>query len=441
MDIAATHSAYRPSMSRVVGTASFGTMLECYDFLVYVALGSTLKVLFLPEFDPFVSSILAAGTFGVAYLARPLGTLVFSPMSDRIGRKRAFVITLVLMGVSTVLMGCLPTYASAGLFAPICLLLLRIVQGIALGGEYGSAAVYVMEHAPRDRRGLFTSFLQSTASLGLLAALLAVSLLTLYLTPADFAAWGWRVPFLISAPIVFVATYIRLGMEETPIFQALKEQGAVSHSPLADTLTSRRSWKNLLVAVFGAQGGTSVTLYTSIIFMLYFLQNVLAVPVFVANLCVGVAILIAAPLYPLFGAVSDRYGRAWVMLIGMVLWAIAAYPCFAQIFDAVQSRSWPVVTACITLLAALTAMVMAPLPAFIADSFPAQSRTTGFGLSQQIGNILFGGFLPMISLALVNWSGNPLAGILYSVASLLPCILVAAVWGVRLDRERGSERQ
>lgn len=441
MDIAATAASSPPSMSRVVGTASFGTMLEYYDFLVYVALGSTLRALFLPEFDPFVSSILTAGTFGVAYLARPLGTLIFSPMSDRIGRKRAFVITLMLMGTSTVLMGCLPTYQSAGIFAPVCLLVLRIIQGIALGGEYGSAAVYVMEHAPRERRGLFTSFLQSTASLGLLLALLVVSLLNVYLTPADFAAWGWRVPFLVSAPIVLVATYIRLGMEETPVFQALKEEGGVSRSPLADTLTSRASWKNLLVAVFGAQGGTSVTLYTSIIYMLYFLQNVLSVPVFEANLCVGVAILIAAPLYPLFGALSDRYGRAWIMLVGMVLWAGAAYPCFAQIVASAKIQAWPVLIACITLLAALTAMVMAPLPAFIADSFPPQSRTTGFGLSQQIGNILFGGFLPMISLALVNWSGNPLAGIVYSIVSLLPCILVAAVWGVRIDRQRSSDTQ
>ena len=144
MYITAVTASHRPSMSRVVGTASFGTLLEYYDFLVYVALGSTLRALFLPEFDPFVSSILTAGTFGVAYLARPLGTLIFSPMSDRIGRKRAFVITLVLMGVSTVLMGCLPTYESAGVFAPVCLLLLRIVQGIALGGEFGSASVYVM---------------------------------------------------------------------------------------------------------------------------------------------------------------------------------------------------------------------------------------------------------------------------------------------------------
>jgi MFS family permease len=146
-------------------------------------------------------------------------------------------------------------------------------------------------------------------------------------------------------------------------------------------------------------------------------------------------------LYPLFGALSDRYGRAWIMLVGMVLWAGAAYPCFAQIVASAKIQAWPVLIACITLLAALTAMVMAPLPAFIADSFPPQSRTTGFGLSQQIGNILFGGFLPMISLALVNWSGNPLAGIVYSIVSLLPCILVAAVWGVRIDRQRSSDTQ
>ncbi|MFP3568018.1 MFS transporter [Paraburkholderia sp. SIMBA_030] len=248
-------------------------------------------------------------------------------------------------------------------------------------------------------------------------------------------------PFIISAPIVAVATWIRLGMTETPIFSQMKEAGRLSKSPLQDTLSSKSSWKAILVAMFGAQGGTSVSLYTSIVYMLYFLQNVLKVEPTTANLCLGAAILIAAPFYPVFGTLSDTIGRARVMLIGIVLWIVAAYPAFAGIKASASSAQWVQVSLLIAVLAILTAMIMAPLPAFIAECFPPQSRTTGFGLAQQLGNVLFGGFLPLISLTLVDWTGNPLAGVGYSIASLLPCLAVTWVWGLKQDaRVRSLER-
>ena len=424
----------KPGMMRIIATPSLGTMLEYYDFFVYVALTSTLTHLFLPSTDRTVAAMAGVATFGIAYVARPLGTIIFSPMSDRIGRKKTFVITLAIMGIATVGIGCLPTYAAAGLLAPIGLILLRVVQGIALGGEYGSAVVYVMEHAPAGRKGMATSVLQSTASLGLLLALAIVSALKFALDAAAFESWGWRVPFLISAPIVAVATWIRLGMKETPVFAEMKAAGRLSKSPLQDTLSSATSWKAILVAMFGAQGGTSVSLYTSIVYMLYFLQNVLKVEPSRANLCLGVAIVVAAPLYPVFGRLSDAIGRARVMLIGIVLWILAAYPAFAGIRTNALAGSWASVTLLVALLAMLTAMIMAPLPAFIAECFPPQSRTTGFGLSQQLGNVLFGGFLPLISLSLVNLTGNPLAGVGYSIVSLLPCLAVTFFWGLRQDR-------
>ena len=346
------------------------------------------------------------------------------------------------MGAATCAIGCLPTYASAGIAAPIALLSLRIIQGIALGGEYGSAVVYVIEHAPPGRKGAYTSMLQSTASLGLLLALGIVAVLKATLDPAAFVSWGWRVPFVISAPIVLVATWIRLGMSETAVFLDMQRKGELSSSPLADTVTSGRSWKAILLAIFGAQGGTSVSLYTSIVYMLYFLQNVLKVEPGTANLCLAGAILVAAPTYPLFGRLSDRIGRARVMLMGIMMWLLAAYPVFAGIRVYVHSASWFMVSSLITILAVLTAMIMAPLPAFIAECFPPQSRTTGFGLSQQIGNVLFGGFLPLISLALVERTGNQLAGVAYSIASLLPCLAVTWVWGLKRDAEmrRRSEQ-
>ena len=279
-----------------------------------------------------------------------------------------------------------------------------------------------------------TSVLQSTASLGLLLALAIVSALKFALDASAFESWGWRVPFLISAPIVAVATWIRLGMTETPVFAEMKQAGRLSKSPLQDTLSSATSWKAILVAMFGAQGGTSVSLYTSIVYMLYFLQNVLKVDPARANLCLGVAIVVAAPLYPAFGHLSDAIGRSRVMLIGIVLWILAAYPAFAGIRTNALAGDWATVTLLVALLAVLTAMIMAPLPAFIAECFPPQSRTTGFGLSQQLGNVMFGGFLPLISLSLVNLTGNPLAGVGYSIVSLLPCLAVTFFWGLRQDR-------
>ena len=421
-------------MLKIITTSSLGTMLEYYDFFVYVALTGTLTQLFLPSEDRTVAALAGVATFGIAYLARPIGTIIFSPMADRIGRKKTFVITLVLMGVATVGIGCLPTYGAVGVAAPVALLLLRITQGIALGGEYGSAVVYVVEYAPQDKRGMFTSVLQSTAGIGLLLALAIVSALRLTLDAHAFATWGWRVPFLVSAPIVAIATMIRLGMKETPVFVEMQASGRLSKAPLSDTVTSKTSWKAILVAIFGAQGGTSVSLYTSIVYMLYFLQNVLKVEPTHASLCVAVGIMIATPMFPVFGRLSDRIGRARVMFIGILLWMACAYPTFAGIRTGVLNEAWGLVAALITVLAVLTAMIMAPLPAFIAECFPPQSRTTGFGLAQQLGNILFGGFLPLISLSLVALTGNQLAGVAYSISSLVPCLAVTYLWGFKRDR-------
>jgi MFS family permease len=429
----------KPSMFRIIASSSVGTMLEYYDFFIYVALTSTLTNLFLPSTDRVVASMAGVATFGIAYIARPLGTLIFSPMSDRIGRKKTFVITLVIMGVATVGIGCLPTYAVIGAAAPVALLILRVIQGVALGGEYGSAVVYVMEHSEANRKGMATSVLQSTATVGLLCALLIVSILKLSLEPHSFSSWGWRVPFLVSAPIVVIATWIRLGMTETPTFTELKDTGRLSASPLQDTLKSRTSWKVIFVAMFGPQGATSVSLYTSIVYMLYFLENVLKMDPTKASLCLGVAIAVAAPMYPMFGRLSDSIGRAKVILIGIVCWILVAYPCFAGIRICVAASQWALVSAQITILAIFTAMIMAPLPAFIAESFPPQSRTTGFGLSQQFGNILFGGFLPLISLSFVRYTGNDLAGIAYSIVSMIPCLVVTYLWG--LKQEANGKRQ
>ncbi|PSM40491.1 MFS transporter [Streptomyces dioscori] len=416
-------------------------MLEYYDFFVYVALTATLTHLFLPTEDKVVATLLSAATFGVSYLARPLGTVIFSPLSDRIGRKKTFVVTLAVMGTATVAIGCLPTFDSIGILAPVLLLTLRIVQGVALGGEYASAVVYLVEHSPRKKRGMITSVLQSTASLGLLLALALSTLLKVTLSVDAFNSWGWRIPFLVSAPIVAVATVIRMNMKETPAFLEMKKAGELAERPLATAIKGWDAWKSILLATFGAQGATSVALYTSIVYMLYFLHDVVQIDANTANVCLAVGILIAAPFYPVFGRLSDHIGRARVMAIGIVIWMCVAYPAFAGIRSAALNGTWTAVSALITVLAVLTAMIMAPLPAFISERFPPQTRTTGFGIAQQLGNILFGGFLPLISLSLVNLTGNQLAGVAYSIASLVPCLVVTLVWGLKQDQPAATAPQ
>ncbi len=270
-------------------------MLGYYDFFVYVTLTGTFGTLFFPAQDPAVTGLLTAATFGIAYLARPIGTCVFGSMADRIGRKKTFVVTLLVTGAATVAMGCLPTYAAIGVAAPAMLLALRIVQGVGLGGEYGSAVVYVMEYVPQRQRATYTSVLQSTATIGLLVALAIVSALRLSLDAEPFDTWNWRVPFLLSAPIVAVATCVRPHMTETPTFLRRARAGELLSSPLMDTLRSREAWKSILLGVFRVRGATSGSLHTSIIYMLYFLQNVVHVPPMVTNACVAVAVLVAAP--------------------------------------------------------------------------------------------------------------------------------------------------
>ena len=418
---------------KLLATAGAGTLLEYYDFFVYVSLTSTLTRLFLPHTNAAAAALAGVATFGVSYLVRPVGTLIFNPLADRVGRKKVFVITLSIMGASTVALGCLPTYAAIGTAAPILLLLLRVVQGIALGGEYGPAVVFVMEHAPARRRGYLTSYLQSTAAAGLLLSLTVVLGLNAALNDDSFDTWGWRIPFLISAPFVLIALVSRRNMHESPVFQAMQRSNTVDKRPLRTALGTRQSLKNIAFGAFGAQGGTSVTLYTSIVYMLSFLETVLKVNADTAAACVAIASALSLPFYPLAGRLSDRVGRSKVMLGGSLAWMAAAYPCFHGITTYAGEHRWVGVTALIWVLASLTGVVMAPLPAFISERFGARDRTTGFGLAQQLGNVLFGGFLPLISLSLVKSTGQHLAGVAYSVASLVPCVIVMALWGLRSE--------
>jgi len=275
-----TVAASRPggnNLWQVIAASSAGTLIEWYDFYLYGTLAVFFSSLFYPKGNDTANLLASLATFGAGFAVRPFGAIVFGRVGDLIGRKYAFLVTLTIMGLSTVGVGLVPTYAQVGLAAPLILVILRLLQGLALGGEYGGAATYVAEHAPDSRRGYYTSFIQTTATIGLLISLIVVLITRQVMSTADFAAWGWRIPFLLSAFLVIMSIYIRLRLRESPLFARLKETGKASKAPLADSLGSRRNWKLILLALFGATAGQAVVWYTGQFYSLTFMQTELKI--------------------------------------------------------------------------------------------------------------------------------------------------------------------
>jgi MFS family permease len=319
------------SHKRVVFASSLGTVFEWYDFYLYGSLAATIGKQFfggLNESSQFIFALLA---FAAGFAVRPFGAIVFGRLGDLIGRKYTFLITIVIMGTSTFLVGALPSYASIGMAAPVILILLRLLQGLALGGEYGGAATYVAEHAPRGKRGLYTSFIQITATFGLFLSLLVILGTRLGLGTETFEAWGWRVPFLVSAILVGVSVYIRLQLHESPVFQEMKAQGKVSKAPLSEAFGQWRNMKLVILALLGATAGQAVVWYTGQFYSLYFLTQSLKVEPTTANLLLAAGLLIGTPFFVVFGALSDRIGRKPVVLAGCLLAALTYFPIFKAI--------------------------------------------------------------------------------------------------------------
>ncbi len=312
------------SMKRVVIASSAGTAFEWYDFFIFGSLAPVISKIFFAGLDPTPALIAALALFAVGFAFRPLGALIFGAVGDRMGRKGAFLITVSLMGASTFLIGLLPTYASAGALAPILLILLRIAQGIALGGEYGGAAIYVAEHAADNKRGAATGWIQSSASFGLLAALLAIVATRTILGEAAFADWGWRVPFLASAFLLAISIWMRAKLSESPAFQKLKDEGEVTHQPFREAFARRDSLKQVLIAFFGIMCAQGAVWYFTFFYLQVFLEKSLGLPGATKDLLLIVMTVVSAPLYVFFGWLSDRLGRKPVMLGGMLL-ALALY--------------------------------------------------------------------------------------------------------------------
>lgn len=323
----ATEGGIDRAHRRVIFASSLGTVFEWYDFYLYGALSVIIAKQFFAGVNETTGFIFALLAFAAGFFVRPFGALVFGRLGDLIGRKHTFLVTIVLMGGATFLVGCLPTYDAIGVAAPILLIVLRLLQGLALGGEYGGAVVYVAEHAPPDRRGRYTAWIQTTATLGLFLSLLVI-LLTRLALGDEFETWGWRVPFLLSAVLLAISVYIRLQLNESPVFQSMKEEGRLSRAPLRDAFGQWPNLRLVLLALFGATAGQAVIWYGGQFYALFFLEKILQVASREANLVMAAALLIGTPFFLFFGILSDKVGRKPVVLGGCVLAALSYFPAF-----------------------------------------------------------------------------------------------------------------
>ena len=426
---------------KVIIASALGTMIEWYDFYIFGSLATVISTQFFPKEDPTAALLSTLATFGAGFAARPFGALVFGRIGDLVGRKYAFLVTLLLMGGATTVIGFLPTYAQVGLVAPGILLFIRIIQGLALGGEYGGAAVYVAEHVPDNRRGFYTSFIQITATLGLFVSLIVILAVRSLMPKEAFAEWGWRIPFILSIFLVGISVYIRTKMSESPLFTKLKTEGKTSKAPLKDSFGTRTNWKVIMTVLFGAAAGQAVVWYTGQFYVNTWLKTALKLDAVTSDTVVAMALLAGMPFFVVFGALSDKIGRKKVMMAGNLIAAIFTYPIFQQIksyggtivesVDAagkvvLDAAGKPVMIAqnpdtfmigvMIFILVIFVTMVYGPIAAFLVELFPAKIRYTSVSLPYHIGNGYFGGFLPLIATAVVAATGDIFAGLYFPIA-------------------------
>lgn len=329
MASAAAHAPdFKPEEKRVIFASSLGTVFEWYDFYLYATLAPFFAALFFPPGNDTAALLSAFATYAAGFLIRPFGALVFGRLGDLAGRKYTFLITIVVMGAATAAVGFLPTYSSIGIAAPILLVSLRLLQGLALGGEYGGAATYVAEHAPDNRRGYDTSWIQTTATLGFFLSLLVIGACRIGMDPKDFAEWGWRVPFIVSIILLIFSVYIRLKLEESPVFKKMKEEGKGSKAPLTESFAKWGNLKIVLLALLGATAGQGVVWYTGQFYAMFFLTISLKVDYLTAYKLIGLSLLIGAPFFIFFGWLSDKIGRKNIIMAGCLIAALTYFPLF-----------------------------------------------------------------------------------------------------------------
>ncbi len=507
----------------VIVASSLGTVFEWYDFFLYGILAALLGRLFFPIDNPTAALLASLATFGAGFAVRPLGAMLFGHFGDVIGRKRTFLVTITLMGGATAAIGLLPTYAAIGIAAPALLVLLRLLQGLALGGEYGGAAIYVGEHAPRHRRGEYTSWIQISVVGGFLLCLVVVLATRGAMSEEAFEAWGWRIPFLLSIVMLAISIYIRLQLAESPVFRAMKEAGQTSKNPIVEAFSDRANVGRVLTALFGVAAGLTVIYYTSQFGTLYFLTGTAGVGETEALMYLAAGALVAAPLYVGFGMLSDRVGRKKILLAGYALAMALLFPLFHMMADganpalgrataaspvtleippcdfnvfartqetecgralgflvkrgiaygkveaetvamrvgaarvegfdeaawlaALKAAGYPekadpaekrrlLIILAVFAMVALSAMTYGQVAAILVELFPAKVRYTSMSVPYHIGTGYFGGFLPFIQQLIVVNTGDPFAGLWYTVAVVGMAFLVTLIW---LPETRGRD--
>jgi MFS family permease len=477
----ANHKNVAPGIRRVIFASSLGTMIEWYDFYIFGSLAAVLSLKFYPPGNDTFAYIAYLATFAVGFLVRPFGALFFGRIGDLVGRKYAFLVTLSIMGFSTFAIGLMPSYATAGWFSPIALIAIRVLQGLALGGEYGGAAVYVGEHVPDRERGFYTSFIQITATLGLFVSLVVILVTQSSMTPQHFQAYGWRIPFLISILLVAISLYVRVKMKESPIFSQMKSAGLTSTQPLKDAFTQWPNLQRVLISLFGATAGQGVIWYTGQFYALFYMQTILKLNPRSANLVIAVALLLGMPFFTVVGALSDRIGRKKLMMAGCLVAVVTYIPIYKgmqraagnnvvalkstrnQVTGAISltpltrdatgalvpaqeaaSPNLPLLVLFVFIQVLYVCLVYGPIAAYLIEAFPARIRYTSLSLPYHIGNGVFGGLLPLIGLSLCAGTGNIYAGLYYpmSVAGMtfiVGSLLLRETHGRRIWDEIGAQ--
>lgn len=474
----------RKSLAKIILGASTGTLIEWYDFYIFGSLTSVLAVKFYPPGNDTFALIAYLATFAVGFLVRPFGALFFGCVGDLVGRRIAFIATLGIMGGATASIGLLPTYGTAGWFSPISLIVIRLLQGLAIGGEYGGAAVYVAEHVPDNRRGFYTSYLQMTAGLGLVVSLSVILGTEQLMSGASFQRWGWRLPFLISILLVGISLYIRFRMKESPIFSHMKASGNHCTTPIRDAFGKWVNLKQVLISLFGAAAGQAVVSYTGMFFALFYLETILRVNAHTSTAIVAVAIVVAQPLYVVVGSLSDRIGRKKIMMAGMLLAVVCTFPIYKAMQQAAGNNvvtvsstkdkitgdihltplmhdgasgnlvpapeanhpNLPALIFLVFLQTVFSIMVYGPIAAYLVEAFPARVRYTSVSLPYHIGNGVFGGLLPVIGVSLSASTGNIYAGLFYPTTVAALCFLVGCIFlkeshGTRIWEEVSTENK
>jgi len=427
---AADSAAYR----KVALAACFGTFIEWYDFLTFATLAVHFAILFFPADDPVAGLLYSLATFGMGMVVRPLGAALFGSFGDRYGRRKVFIATIGIMGGATFLVGLLPTHAQWGWAATGMLLALRLVQGLAMGGEIGGANVYLAEHAPAERRGALTSVLQWMGGLGILASTLQLVLLQTWLSEADFKAWGWRIPFLLSALLLLASIKARLALHESPVFTELSRQNNTTKTPLLDCLRDRQTLGRMALLFFCISAGGGLLFFCSQVYASIYLKTVVKMDPVLVGWVTLAATLCLFPLTYMCGALSDRLGRRPVVLAGLLLGVASILPVYAGLQQLAQQ---PVLVFVLLLIPVLAvALVTGPQTALLSELFPARTRYTAVGLPHNLAAGWIGGLSPYMVTLIAEKSGSALMGLGYPTALLLVALVVGYFF---LPETRGAD--